>query len=301
MPNTFIKPTVIAATALGLLEREIMLPGLVWQNAVGNFSGAYGDTVSLRIPSRTTARTNALRATGSGRQITLDTLTETKIDVTLDKHVYSAIAITDEELTLDIVSFAEQILRPQVRAVAEKLENDIAATMQAVSYKTTVALNSSTPYNSIVDARKALNDENVDKAGRVLVVGSAIEALLLKDPQFVYVDRSGSDSALRDAEIGRIAGMPTYTSNSIDPYLAYAFHKSAYITCYRAPRVPEGATFGQSTTYANLALRWIRDYDPINVQDRSVVSVFTGNKAVNDGASDKMVRAVKITLAPYGS
>lgn len=301
MPNTFIKPTVIAATALGLLEREIMLPGLVWQNAVGNFSGAYGDTVSLRIPARTTARTNALRATGSGRQITLDTLTETKIDVTLDKHVYSAIAITDEELTLDIVSFAEQILRPQVRAVAEKLENDIAATMQAVSYNTTIALNSSTPYNSIVDARKALNDQNVDKAGRVLVVGSAIEALLLKDPQFVYVDRSGSDSALRDAEIGRIAGMPTYTSNSIDPYLAYAFHKSAFITCYRAPKVPEGATFGQSTTYANLAMRWIRDYDPINVQDRSVISVFTGNKAVNDGASDKMVRAVKITLAPFGS
>lgn len=301
MPNSFIKPTVIVATALGLLEREIMLPGLVWSNAVGDFSGAYGDTVSLRIPARTTARKNALRATGSARQITLDTLTETKMDVTLTSHIYSAVAVTDEELTLDIASFAEQILAPQVRAVAESLENDVATTMQAATYNTTLSMNTTNPYYTIVDARKALNDANVPVAGRVMVVGSAIEALLLKNDQFVRVDAQGSDTAMRDAIIGRVAGMPVYTSNSIDPYLAYAFHKTAYITAYRAPRVPDGASFGQSTSYAGLALRWLRDYDSINVQDRSVVSVFTGNKAVNDGTGDKVVRAVKMTLAPFGS
>ena len=46
----------------------------------------------------------------------MDELTETKVDVTLDTAVYSAVPVTDEELTLDITDFGAQILEPQVRA-----------------------------------------------------------------------------------------------------------------------------------------------------------------------------------------
>jgi hypothetical protein len=51
--NTFLKPTVIARTALGLLERELVLPSLVWRDAVADFAGAQGDTVTIRVPRMT--------------------------------------------------------------------------------------------------------------------------------------------------------------------------------------------------------------------------------------------------------
>ena len=85
MANSFIKAEQIVRTALGLLEREIVLPRLVWLNAAGDFKGAKNDTISIRLPAYTTARTRALRG---GRPITMDELEETKVDVTLDTDVY---------------------------------------------------------------------------------------------------------------------------------------------------------------------------------------------------------------------
>jgi hypothetical protein len=71
----------------------------------------------------------------------------------------------------------------------------------------------------------------------------------------------------------------------------------------RAPRVPDGATFGQSQSYQNISMRWLRDYDAAYLRDRSVLSVFSGTAAVIDGptagtpAVATFVRAVKLTMA----
>src|SRR5690606_41970058 len=87
--------------------------------------------------------------------ITMDSRTETKVDVTLDEEVYNAIPITDEELTLDIVDFGPQVLQPQVRAVAEGLENKLAEEMTGASYATVLTLEEDQdPYEVFIDARK---------------------------------------------------------------------------------------------------------------------------------------------------
>jgi hypothetical protein len=154
MANTFIKATRIASAALGLLEREIVLPGLVWRDAGGDFRGAGGDTISIRVPARTQARTRALRgarpSTSEGAGIiTMDDLTETKVDVTLDTDVYSAVPVTDEELTLDLTDFGSQILEPQVRAVAEGIENAVAAEMTGATYATNLTVDTADPFKTL--------------------------------------------------------------------------------------------------------------------------------------------------------
>ncbi len=299
MANAFLKPTVIINTALGLLYREIVLPSLVWTDAVPDFAGALNDTVSLRVPGRLTARSRAMRGTGGARTITMDNLTDTKVDVTLSTDLYSAVPVTDEELTLDIVDFAGRILAPSIRAVAEGIENSLVATMQDATYATVINVATtaatSNVYNAAVDARKALNDANVPLSNRRLVIGSAIEASILKDPLFVQAQQSGSTDARTDALIGRIAGFDVFTSNALNPEEGYAFHSSAFILAVRAPSIPAGVAFGASESFQGMALRWIRDYDFANVQDRSLVDAFCGSAIVPDGAS--FVRAVKLELA----
>jgi hypothetical protein len=301
MANTFIKPTVISATALGLLQRQIVLPNVVWMNGIGDFAGAYNDTVTIRIPARTTARRRTLRGTGSDRNITLDTLTEHAIPVQLTEDIYSAVAVTDEELTLDIVDFGGQILKPQVRSVAEMLEGDIAATMQGASYQTIVTVGSGdgATFDAVVDARRALNEADVDLADRILVVGPGVEAALLKDPQFARYDHAGDSTAFRDATIGRIAGVDVVISNALRAGEAYLFHKTAFIFANRAPNVPAGVPFGNSQAFQNLSLRWIRDYDATQLQDRSVVNSFAGYAAVSD-PDVGFVRGVQIKLTVTG-
>lgn len=305
MAVTVLKAERIAAAALGLLEREIVLPALVWRDAGGSFRGAAGDTISIRVPARTTARTRPLRGTrptaseGEGI-ITMDELTETKVDVSLDEAIYSAIPITDEELTLDITSFGQQVLAPQVRAVAEGLENKLAAQMLNANYAHTLTLDTTDPYNTLVDARVQMNIDNIPMSGRTAVVGANLEGVFLKSEHLSMADKAGDNSALRDAAIGRVAGFgPVYVSNALPPDVGFIFHKTAYVLSMQAPVVPDGASYGTSQTYQGMAMRWIRDYDFRSVQDRSLVDVYAGTNVIADGDTNE-VQGVDITGDPTG-
>src|SRR5687767_4752387 len=127
MANTFLKSEKILRSALSLLQREIVLPRLVWRFGKPDYDGAKDDTITVRVPAVLTARDYEWRTRNNA--IVMDDLTETGVDVTLDTHPYSAVAVTDEQLTLDIVNFGTQVLQPQVRAVGERLENLIATTL----------------------------------------------------------------------------------------------------------------------------------------------------------------------------
>lgn len=305
MANTFLKADKITAAGLGLLQREIVLPALVWRDAGGSFIGAAGDTISIRVPARTVARTRPLRearptaSEGEGI-ITMDTLTETKVDVTLDEAIYSAVPITDEELTLDISDFGQQILAPQVRAVAEGLENKLAAQMVSANYATTLTLDTSDPYKTLVDARVQLNKDNIPMANRTAVVGADLEGVFLKSEHLSMADKAGDNNALRDAAIGRVAGFgPVYVSNALPPNVGFVFHKTAYVLSMQAPVVPEGASYGRSQAFQGYAMRWLRDYDFRSVQDRSLVDLYAGTNIVADGHVDE-VQTVEITGDPTG-
>jgi len=296
--HTFLKPTVINRSALKLLEREIVLPRLVWNYASAEFSGAYNDTVTMRLQAVLESREYTWR-NNRASEITVDDVTETGVPVTLDHDIYSAVAITDEQLTLDIVDFNDQVMMPQVKAVARGLEDLIADTMEAATYASGHVLYAQDSDNEIwgtlIEARRLLNVANVPRDSRVLVVGSDVEAEILTDDKFNRVDSAGdgATSALRDAQIARLAGFTIVGSNAIDPETAYAFHPTAFAFANVAPQVPDGAVKGSRDTYAGLALRWIRDYEAMKLRDRSVISSFAGCTSVeDDGAAN--VRAVKI-------
>lgn len=303
MTNTFIKPEVVIATSLGLLQREITLPATVWLNGLGDFAGAKDDTISIRVPGKIDAKRRSLRATGDDRNIVMGSIAETKVDVTLTDDVYTAVPITDEELSLDIKDFGAQILQPQMQGVAIDLEDGLVETMADADYSFvdengntgTVIIDSTKTYDSFVDARKVLNDRNVPFTNRYAVVGSGIEAAILKDPNFAQADRSGDSSALRDAVIGRIAGFSVMVSNALEPDEGYVYHKTAFAMVTRAPLVPQGATAGASSAFAGLSLRWLRDYDFITTTDRSLVDAYVGYKAVTEG-DGSFRRAVNLQL-----
>lgn len=300
MAHSFLKPTVVVDTAIKLLQREIVLPQLVWLNGIGDFAGKYNDTITIRVPARTVAHRRTLRGTGSARDLTTEDLTENAIPVTLDHDVYHAVALTDEELSLDINDFAGQVLNRQIRAVAEDLENGLADTIAGADYATNgmvVQTAANTMWDAVVDARRKLNDALVDRSGRVLVVGSAVEAAFLKDEAFNRFDSTGDqpNSALRDAAIGQVAGLTVVVSDALMHGDAYMFHPTAFIMATRPPAAPRGASFTSAASAAGLAIRWLMDYDYSKTTDRSLVDTFVGYQSVVDPV-DGFVRACKIRL-----
>lgn len=290
MASNFLKPEVIVRTALGLLEREIVLPRLVWRDAAGDFAGAKNDTITIRLPAYTSARKRVLRG---GVPIVMDELNEKAVNVDLDEDLYKAVPISDEELTLDIANFGEQVLTPVVSSVARAAEDKVEALMTGAAYETTIELDDAKPYDTLIDVRQKLNEARVPMAGRGLAVGSQIEAKILKSDQLARVDQAGSDDALREAVIGRIAGFTAVSAPALAPGEGYAFHRTAYALSLRSPVVPEGATFGASESFNGLSMRVLRDYDFMFVRDRLLADVFAGaNIVADDGRFDSQGRFV---------
>ncbi len=296
MANSFQKATKIVSTALGLLERDIVLPQTVWRYGLADFRGAYNDTINLRVPAIATADDRTLR---SGAVLTAHDLTESSIPVVLDKHPNSLVNLPDEELTLDIESLVDQVISRQVRAVAEKLEGYIAAALLAGDYKVghTIEFNTADPYASLVYARRLLNAANVPMGDRFVVMGSTIEAEFLNDDRVQAANTFGTDSGFREATIGRMFGFTVLSSNAIGANEAYAYHRSAVAFGNVAPAVARGVTWGQTASFEGLALRVAQDYDPTYARDRILVDSYAGVSMVEEAASGKVERAVKFVNA----
>lgn len=313
MANSFIKAERVVSIGLALLEREVTLPSLVWRDAAGDFAGAKDDTISIRLPAYATARTRALR---SGSSRTRDEVGERKVDVTLDTDVYKDVRVTDEQLTLDIENFGAQVLNPVTSAIARKIEDLLVTEMSGATYENEAELDPSDPYPGLVDARQFLNDARVPQAGRVVVVGSTIEAAMLKSDRLAKFDNigSGAESAVRDAQIGRMAGFTVISCPALDPEAGFAFHKTAYVLSSRAPIVPAGAPYGASASSNGFAIRVVRVLDPDTIEDILATDSWVGTNIVTDfgamdgtvfepaedpedsAADDLFVRSVKLTL-----
>lgn len=280
MAVSTIKAERVVSTMLGVLERDTVLAQLMWLNPAGDFRGAKNDSITIRVPAYAQANKRDLR---SGATRTASTLKERSVVVTLDTDIYQRVPITDEELTLDIDRFDEQVTTPVAGAMVRGIEDEALALVEGANYEYQVSFGSfSRPYDAIVRARRHLNDSRVPVDNRFVIVGSAVEELLLTDDLFVRVDQSGSEDALRSAQIGRIANMPVFTVPGLAPDEAYAFHRTAYILSTRAPMVPRGAPDGSTMSFGGYALRVVFAIDPEEVVDNMNVDVWTGTNVATD-------------------
>lgn len=299
MASTFIKAAQIVEAATLLLRRQLVVARTVWRQPDAEFVGALNDTITLRVPARRTARTRTMRSTTA---LTADDLTETSVAVVLDTHVYDLLNITDEQLTLDIRDFVVQVLAPQMAGVAEGMEDVVVTALTGANFLAddiVFDLEDDEPYDVAVDASKALNDLNVPRTDRVLLVGSNVEAAMLKSDKLSKVNESGTNDALREAMIARVAGFTVIGSNAIDEDEAYAYHRTAVAFGNVAPALPDGAPHKARIATEGFALRHIRDYNPTNSTgpvDRSLVDAFVGASSVNTGAGTTNERGVKITM-----
>lgn len=283
MANDFIKPEKVVGALLGALRREIVLTDLVWVDPVGDFKGAEGDTVDIKIPAFTSARSRVMR---SGSTRSRDALNEGKVSVTLDTNLYKDITISDEELTLDIEDFGAQVLNPIVLAMAEGWEEEVADTMEGATYQNSVDWSSSDPHGVLVDAGAYLDKSRVPMSNRAVVLGTNLAADLVKSDQARRADSAGDSAAgaLLDATVERFGGFRIVKSAAIDPDMGYAFHKTAYAASSKVPVVPSGVPWGTSMSHRGFAMRAIRDFDSSadGWVDILGFDAFVGSGAVED-------------------
>jgi hypothetical protein len=280
------KPRKNVEFFLALLQRELVTPYVVTVVGGDAFKGAKGDTVNLRIPGlKAKARDYEWRTRTA--PIVLDDIEGVaSIPIKLNKHVYSATGLTDEHMTMDEIQFAAEVLAPQVAAVTDDFEAKVVAGLRAANVKHTLPIDlddAQDPHLTAVEANRLMDSDKVaPSAGRTFLVGSDVAAAWIASDRLSKYDSTGETGtpALRRHVIGLLGGHPVVVHNGLNANEGYLLHKTGLIMGNIAPVVPQGATAGATGISRNgFSVRWIQDYDPNYLRDRSVVSSFLG---VND-------------------
>jgi hypothetical protein len=294
--NVFYTPEVISRLMIGALVQDLVLPRLVNTDASADFTGGSGTVVNVRTPPTVTgggARTYTQTLRDAATPIILDRINEATVPVTIGPMLYKGAPITDEDLTFELTDFTRQVIEPLAQPVGIGAEATLAAVINAFPASATItpALNASEIHGAILEARMELDKRYVPKQGRVLVVSPEIEMWLLIDEanRLVRYQDSGSTDALREAQIGRLYGMPVVGSTELTANSFIIMSRDAFVFVLRAPEVPAGVSFGSSIAYQGLALRFIRDYDSAFMQDRAVVNTFAGAQVLDAARAIRVV------------
>lgn len=322
MANIFVKGQKLAATALGLLRKQVKAPGLfTYKFGIADFKGAEGDVVNIKRPAVLVAREKPWRGDDA---IVVDRLANSKIQVALNKHAYSAVALSPEEETLDDVEYVRDVQAPQVQAILEWFENLIVGALRAASFVFGVTFN--TASGSAVEndarkvairARKLAQKAHWPLAGRYWLVGADVSEAIASHDKLLDVDASGLPEALREGVVGKLGGWIIVELDALGDTESYFVHETAVAVATAAPAVPNGVAKGGGVAAGNgLAVTQLWDYDSDLLKDRSVVHAFAGATPVLDPeqASDgsivrdeddavvlKFQRAIKVTFGAGGS
>jgi hypothetical protein len=287
MANTFYNAPQVAKTAVAMAVEDSYLGALVSRNFQNDLLGGGGKnlTVNVRVPSALIARERGIDDISTA--IVLDSLTESTISVTLGTHAYSAVALSEGDMSLHLESFAAQVLAPQVDAVVDDVEHTVATALLAADGFQTgedpasgdpghIVYDETDPVKLFIALRRILRNRGVPTAGLNVVVGTQIYADLLSSQKLQDASASGSTAALREGQVGRVQGLTVVESTRVPENDLIAFHSDAFTLAVRAPIVPAGVSFGAFEASDGYSLRYIRDYDASVLKDRSIVSTFAG-------------------------
>lgn len=281
MPNTFITPDTVARMALATLYNDSVMLPLVWKDFSSDFSGAQGDTVTVRKPATFTAQTY-----NQSVGISLQNATETGVDVTLDTILDVSIPVTAKDLLLEVADFQSQIIAPAMEAISQAVDTKILSLRNDISASVTLgAYNASTnphPLYSLIDVGRRLTTAKVPKSQRYVVVDEFVGAQWRRDELSNRADASGQNDALREAFIsGRTFGFDAYESNNIDDYEGVAFHPTAFAFVTRPLPAPRGAANSTVVNYKGLSVRVVQDYDITYKQDVISLDLLCGVKTLD--------------------
>lgn len=278
MANTLLSTTAIAEQALATLYESTFLGPLVYTDYGTELATRkQGDTINIRKPATFTAQ-EFDRAQG----IQLQDATEGTVPVKLDKIADVSFAVTDEDMSLKIADFDQQLLSPAMEAIAQHVDLAVLGVRDQVTQVAGTHADAAADGQTwdkpevLIEAKRQLDLRSVPQRDRFAVVGPTMASKWLNTELLKTANKSGSTEALREGSIGRnLFGFDAFQTGLVgqpDPNPAVgapttevglAFHRTALALASAPLEVPAGANQGQVAvqTYRGLSVRVAYGWD----------------------------------------
>ena len=316
------KPEKILPLVIPVMTRDSLLSQMVTRLSGDIFINAQGDTVTFRLPGDLKAKARRYEFRTRTAPIVLDDIEggENSISIKMDQHRYSATGLTDEHYTLDDIEFARDVMVPQGRAIADDLDKDVRQAFYDMRVKRgTDFTHGDDPYLVALEIQRLFDaDRTAPRQGRRWIVGSNVAVSILGHDRVTRYDVRGpqNNTAVANAQITDLAGLPVFVSYDVDPNFSMALHSTAVLLATLAPRAPRGAASVVSYSAGGYGMRFLADYDAAFLQDRAIMSTFSGidylydervapgsidyrfKEGTIDGYTPQSVRAVRVNYTP---
>lgn len=200
MGNTFVTPEMVARDAAITLDDRLIVGNLVARDKEGLFTaGKVGDSVTVTVPPAVSDASEFAGTTSAGD------LTETEIDLTLEKHFYKRVDLTTKQKSLELSDFTRLVTVPAIQGIAMSIDKFMLRHMQVFRRNLTgTVTNRPSTAAHVAAANKALNDLFVVGSGRIALVDTTVESSLTQLNNWSSQDY-GADgpSALREGFLAR--------------------------------------------------------------------------------------------------
>ncbi|MBB2956792.1 P22 phage major capsid protein family protein [Pseudoclavibacter helvolus] len=284
MAHLLFKPEEAAKGTIAALRHLSNLPRTVRQDFSTEFVAGRGQTVNVLAPITAGEAKVYTKAKRDAREaIQFNELNQKWVPVTLEDQIYNAVRLPDDFATFRLTDMTKQVLRPQAESVVDGLALPLVTRMQAIQRAgaTEAVIPDILPDGSnfrqvLIQTRRVLNDRKVPTTGRTFAVGSAGEAAALSDELLQKANESGTTETLRNATIGRLFGFDIVADPALPETFGIAYHKDAFAFVTRPSAPPKGAAFSGTASEGGFALRWIQHYNPLQLEDQSIVDTFYG-------------------------
>ncbi len=209
MSNTTLTASVVAKTALAILENELGVLKTLYRAHESEFSNKVngykvGDTISIRRPADFTVR--------SGATLSTQDVIEGKTTLTIDQQIGVDFQFNSTDLTLSVSDMAERIMKPAMSNIINYMANDVFTQMYRGAYHWVgTPGNTIDSFSDFAKAPERLDLAAVPMDGRAASLHPSDHWGLLGSQTSLYIQDAAKD-AYRNRNLGSIGGVDTWMS-----------------------------------------------------------------------------------------
>ena len=210
MSNTLLTSQAIANEALLVLENNLVMAQLVHRSYSPEFQSGRGATITVRKPA-------TFSATAFSTTVAAQNVTESSVQVVLDKFYDITAEITSQQLTLDIVDFSMQVLQPMMREHAQKVDYNILNTISA-SVAGHTAVSGTPALSDLANLMAQLDLQKAPVTERRVVLHPISYAKYAALDAIANADKRGKPLTINEYSIGRVLGADFYMDQNVQTH-----------------------------------------------------------------------------------
>lgn len=214
MANTSLTASIVAETALAVLENELGVVKTMYRAHESEFDKTHngykpGATINIRRPEDGTVRTGATAS--------ITDVLEGQVTLTVDQQIGTDFTFTSQEMTLEmpIEDLTERVIKPRMSKIVNHMTNDILTQMYqgAYNYAGTPATTFS-GFASFARGAERLDMMAAPMDNRCAVL-STTDKWGFIGPAVSLNVQGIANPAYREGDLGRVAGVDTHMSQVV--------------------------------------------------------------------------------------